>query len=210
MQNLYPESFSMMWLGPGQTTVQLADAFFKTFEWLMLPPKGEELAERIAWSICQPIREAGTDHSTDTSTRDLPLTAGAGGISKLRVTSLLGVTLWTFGIIKRSLVIHPCHWLHLLNRFSRSQVSPLPLNQPTPRHHHLSAGSYTTFLTAPPASTLGPKHQRSTGGCPFAKLPEKSTVIPMDMGYWDLSVSNSSFKGKEKTNVEMFLFHPNN
>lgn len=127
------------------------------------------------------------------------LTPGAGSVSRLRVASLLGLIsrTWFPGIIQRALVIYPFNGLYLLNSLADHRSHQSQWTKPTPRHHHLLPDSYTILLTGPPASTFDPKHQRSMGGCQFAKLSETFTVISMDMGYWNLSVSNTSSTGKK-------------
>lgn len=58
--------------GPRKRGMARSWCIFKTSEWLMLPPQGEELAERITRSTCQPIREAGTDHNGHEHSRSTP------------------------------------------------------------------------------------------------------------------------------------------
>lgn len=62
-----------------------------------------------------------------------------------------------------------------------------------PRHQSLNPA----LLTGYPDSTPNLEHWEPLGRYWFSKLPEKSTVIPMEMGCWDLSVFKSSSKGRK-------------
>lgn len=183
--------------GPRMGIGQLANAFLKLLNDWCHPP-----GRRISWEDCEvyvPTHRRSWDWPQQTPAPKIcprQLTPGTGSISELWVAFLLGLLLWTSAITRRTLIIYPCNYLP--SRFIRSHFQHSHWTKPSPRHHHLSPDSYTILLTGLPASTLDPKHQGSRGGCWFAKVPEKSSVIPMQMGYWDLSVSNSPSKRKKK------------
>lgn len=189
MQNAKSESWelTMICQGPGKKMGRHW-CIFKTSEWLMLPPQGGKLAERITRSTWQPIREAGMDHNRHQISRSAPdnslqgqrasqnwerhssRASFAGLLDSLKgLWSFIYVTDSTFWIDSSDHMSHHSQW-----------------TKQSSRHHHLLPNSYDILLTDFPASILDPKYQRSMRGYWFAKLPEKSKVIPMEMGYQNL------------------------